>query len=459
MHVRGTAAGRGTMDMTTGRPASLLLRFTIPLLIGNVFQQFYNLVDSIVVGKFVGSNELGGIGCTGSINYLIFSIGYGMSAGVGIQIAMLFGAGEKERLKRAIYNSFYVLAGAALIITFTGFFGAEFILRLMDTPDAVLPFAVTYLRLTALGSIASILYNGFSSIMRAFGDTKTPLVILIFACLCNVALDVTLVLQFDMGVAGVAAATVAAQSLAAVVSFLCAYRRIPYFRFEKQALVPERELMRQCMRLGLPIAGQNALIALSCIVLQRVVNGFGEKVVTANTALSKIEQLVQQPYNSLSSALSAFTGQNIGAGKKERVRQGFRTGMVFIAAVSVVMLLVMQIFGNGILSIFVEDAQVIETGVTALRITSPFYIFLGLIYVVRGTLNGAGDTAYSAMNGIVELCCRIGLAAPLTYIPFIGMWGCFLCSGLTWTITGLLSLWRYLSGRWQRQAENRQKSR
>ena len=208
--------------------------------------------------------------------------------------------------------------------------------------------------------------------------------------------------------------------------------------------------MGQCMRLGLPIAAQNALIALSCIVLQAVVNGFGEKVVTANTAVAKIEQLVMQPYNSLSSALSAFTGQNVGAGKKERVRQGFRTGLIFIGGVSLIMLFVMQLFGHGILSVFVEDSDVIDIGIKALRITSCFYFFLGLIYVVRGTLNGAGDTVYSGMNGIVELCCRIGLAAPLTRIPAIGMWGCFLCSGLTWTITGLLSLRRYLGGKWQR---------
>mgnify|MGYP002512239056 FL=1 len=173
-------------------------------------------------------------------------------------------------------------------------------------------------------------------------------------------------------------------------------------------------------------------------------------MVTANTAVAKIEQLVMQPYNSLSSALSAFTGQNMGAGKKERVSRGFRTGLVFIGGVSLLMLLVMQFFGRNILSVFVKDGDVIEIGMNALRITSFFYIFLGLIYVVRGILNGAGDKVYSGMNGIVELCCRIGLAAPLTRIPAIGMWGCFLCSGLTWMITGLLSLRRYLGGKWQK---------
>lgn len=452
---RKGGGGSAVLDMTKGSPAMLLLRFTAPMLLGNLFQQFYNLADSIIVGRFVGGNELGGIGSTGSISYLIFSIGYGMAAGTGIQIAMLFGAEETWKLKKAIYNSFYALSGAALLITLTGCIWAEPILTAMKTPPAVLPYAVLYLRITALGSIASMLYNGLSSIMRAFGDASTPLFILMFACVCNVGMDLLLVLVFQMGVAGVALATVIAQILAAAVSFFCACRRIPYFRYEPGVLAPDRELLGQCLKLGLPIAGQNAMIAVSCIVLQVVVNGFGELVVTANTAVSKIEQLVQQPYNSLSSALSSFTGQNMGANKQDRVRKGFRTGIFFVITASIILFLVMQLFGHSILSVFVTEPEVVEIGVTALRITSCFYIFLGLIYTVRGTLNGAGDTFYSAMNGIIELCCRIGLSAPLTYIPFIGMWGCFLCSGLTWTITGLLSLKRYLGGKWQIKAERK----
>lgn len=445
-----TKTKNGTLDMTEGSPARLLLAFTVPMLLGNIFQQVYNLVDSIVVGKFVGSNELGGIGCTGSVHYLIFSIGFGMAVGVGVLISMLYGAGEEERLGRAIYNSFYVLALAALLITLIGGVGTEVILKLMDTPKAVFPHAVTYLRVTAFGSIASLLYSGLFSIMRAFGDSKTPVLIMIFSCVCNVALDLVMVLCFQMGVAGVALATVAAQFLAVVVSFWHAYRSIPWFRIRAGVGKPDRELMIKTLQLGLPIAGQNALIALSCNVLQRVVNGFGETLVTANTAVSKIEQLVQQPFTSLSSALTAFTGQNVGARKYDRVRKGFRTGCLFIVAVSAAMLVVMQLFGRQILGLFVSDESVIKIGARALQITSWFYVFLGLIYVVRGTLNGAGDTVYSALNGIVELCCRIGFAYPLTRVPQIGMWGCFLCSGFTWMVTGLLSLWRYLAGKWEK---------
>lgn len=435
-------------DMTEGPPANLILRFTLPMMIGNIFQQFYNLVDAIVVGRFVGGSELGGIGCTGSIHFLIFSLGYGVSTGIGILAAILLGSREKERLTQAIYNGFYAVFGVSVLITLLGFCGAEAILTWMDTPAEVFPYALTYLRVTMLGSAVTMFYSAISSVMRAFGDSKTPLLILVLSCVVNVALDLLLVLQFRMGVLGVALATVVAEGLSAVLGFLCASRTLPLFRCTRNALKPNKALLGKCIRLGFPIAGQNVLIALSCMALQVVVNGFGGAVVTANIAVSKIEQLVQQPYGSLSSALSAFTGQNIGANRQDRVRQGFRVSAIAMVAFSAVVTAVIQIFAEPLLSIFVTEPEIISIGVKALRITSWFYVFLGLIYVARGTLNGAGDTTYSAINGVVELCCRVGLAKPLTKISFIGVWGCFLCSGLTWMITGLLSLARYHSGRW-----------
>lgn len=435
-------------NMTEGSPAGLIFRFTLPMIIGNLFQQFYNLTDSIIVGRFVGSNELGGIGSTGSIGFLIFSLGYGISAGLGILVAILYGAREGERLTRAIYNGFYAVFGVSVLITLIGYFSAETILTWMNTPPEVFPHALLYLRVTMLGSTATMFYNAVSSVMRSFGDSRTPLYILIFACLVNVALNFALV--FRWGVLGVAVATIAAQTLSALLGYLCAYIRLPQVRLCRGALRPDGELLRKCVRLGFPIAGQNGLIALSCIALQVVVNGFGDVVVTANFAVSKIEQLVQQPYGSLSSALSTFTGQNVGARRIDRVRQGFRVGLIAMLAFSAVMVLVIQLFGRAFLSIFVVEEEIIAIGAKALRITSWFYVFLGLIYVVRGTLNGAGDILYSALNGIVELCCRVGLAKPLTLVPFIGVWGCFLCSGLTWMITGLLSFVRYLTRLWNK---------
>lgn len=437
--------------MTTGSPAKQILYFAIPLMIGNIFQQLYNLVDSIVVGRFVGSNELGGIGCTSSIQYLIFSLGYGISSGLGILTAILYGAREEKKLTQAIYNGFYAIGGMSLVITLLGCLGGKTILTWMETPEEVFSFALIYLRIVMLGNGATMFYSAISSVMRSFGDSRTPLYILIFSSLLNVALDLLLVLAFDMGVAGVAVATIIAQAVSAILGYVIACRNLPLVRYRKGAGRVSKALLADCARYGLPIAGQNVLIASSCIALQTVVNGFGEALVTANMAVSKIEQLVQQPYNSLSSALSAFTGQNIGANHPDRVRRGFRVSLLAMCAFSLIMVVLIQLFGREILSVFVTDEYIIDIGARALRITSCFYVFLGLIYVSRGTLNGAGDTVYSAINGIVELLCRVGIAYPLTRIPSIGMWGCFLCSGLTWMITGILSLLRYLSGGWSRK--------
>lgn len=437
-------------DMTVGSPLGLILRFAVPMMFGNLFQQLYNLVDSIVVGRFVGSTQLGGIGCTGSIHYLIFSLGYGVSAGIGVMLATLYGAQDKERLTRAIYNGFYVVGAISLLITVFGTLGAGAILRWMNTPEEVFPYALSYLRITLLGSIATLFYCAVSAVMRAFGDSKTPLYILIFSCIVNIVLDLVFVLVLHMDVEGVALATIIAQALSGVLGYLFAYRNIPAVRIQQGALLPDRALLGKCIRLGLPMAAQDMMIALSCIVLQTVVNGFGEIVVTANMAVAKIEELVQQPYSSLSGALSAYTGQNIGANRTDRVKQGFRVGVIAMVLFSAAMVILMQFFGRQILSIFVVEEEIIGIGAQALRITSWFYVFLGLIYVARGTLNGAGDTVYAAMNGVVELVCRIGLAKPLTAIPSIGMWGCFLCSGLTWMGTGLLSLGRFLSEKWNK---------
>lgn len=439
--------------MTEGNPAKLILQFSIPLLLGNLFQQFYSLVDSVIVGQFVGSEELGGIGATGSIDFLIFSIGYGMSGGIGVLIAMMFGAGEKERLTKAVYNCAYVLLGVSIIITLTGFFGGPLILRLMRTPEELYPHAKLYLQVVCLGSTGSMFYGGISAVMRSFGDSKTPLIILLCSCVINICLDLLLVLVFHLGVLGVALATVTATIISGVVSFIAASIQLPLFRYKKGALKPDKHLIGRCIQFGIPLAGQNILIALSCMALQFVVNGFGGIIVTANTAVSKIEQLVQQPFSSLATALSAYTGQNIGARKEDRVKEGLKVGVRYVAVVSGVMLLVMQFLGRYILSIFVPDADIIEVGVMGLRITSCFYIFLGLLYVVRGVLNGAGDAFYSAINGVVELVCRFTLAYPLTLIPGVGMWGCFLCSGATWMITSLISLRRYKNGRWRKSIE------
>lgn len=448
---------QGVLDMTKGDPVKLLLAFSLPMLIGNLFQQFYNMVDSIVVGKFVSSNALAAVGASGSLNFLFFSLCFGMSAGIGIMISQYFGAEDEENLKRAIANSIYVIGTTALIMAIISFVLARDILMLLDTPETILDDATTYLRVSSIGIVAIALYNGVSAILRALGDSKTPLIFLIVACILNIILDFVFVLACNWGVFGVAFATIIAQIISGIGCLIYAKVSNPYFTIAKELFKPDKEIILKSMKLGIPVGLQNAMIAISCVFLQAVVNKFGESVIAAYTATGRVEQLIQQPFGSLGAAVATFTGQNIGAGKIDRVKEGYRKSIVMVAIFSAVMLVVMHLFARPIMGLFVNETDVIEIGAKGLKIISYFFFALGVIYVSRNVLNGAGDAVYAMINGNVEVVGRVGFSIPLTQIGFIGMWGIWLTTGLTWFITGVASFIRYKQEKWVHKSIVKQK--
>ena len=439
---------KSVSSMTEGSPAKLILSFTLPMLIGNLFQQFYNMVDSIVVGRFVGANALAAVGATGSINFLFFSMSFGIASGVGVVVSQAFGADKPDLVERAIANGLYLLAIVSAIVSILGVVFARPIMIMLNTPEVILDDAVIYMQVSCAGILAIAAYNGIAAILRSLGDSKTPLYIMFVSCIINIVLDLVFVLQFNWAVFGVGVATVIAQLVSAIIGFVYAYYRISFFRIKKDNRRLRMDIAGKCFQLGLPIALQNSMIAISCVFLQRVVNGFGENVVAANTALGRIEQLVQQPFGSLGAALTTYTGQNMGAGKVDRVRKGYKVGLWSVIIFSLIMLIPGQFFGEAIVGIFVQDEEVIAIGAKGLAITSWFYFFLGMIYVARSVLNGAGDAVYAMINGLMEVAGRVGFAVPLTKIPFIGMWGVFLTTGLTWALTGLVSMHRYKKGLW-----------
>lgn len=436
-------------SMTEGSPSKLLLKFTIPMLIGNLFQQFYNMVDSIVVGRFVGSNALAAVGATGSLNFLFFAMSFGIAAGVGVVVSQYFGADRMDMVEKSIINGLYLLVAVSVLMGLIGIATARWVLTALDTPQIILEDAVIYMRVSCAGILAIAAYNGVASVLRALGDSKTPLYFMVIACFINIGLDLLFVIVFHWSVFGVALATVIAQLTAAAGAFAYALYKIPYFHIKKENRPVRKDIISRCFTLGLPIALQNALIAFSCIFLQKVVNGFGENVVAANTALGRIEQLVQQPYNSLGAAITTYTGQNIGAGKIDRVKQGYRAAVRSVIVFSIVMFIPCQLLGEQIVGVFVTDPEVIAIGAKGLSITSWFYFFLGMIYVARSVLNGAGDAAFAMINGLMEVAGRVGFAVPLTKIPLIGVWGIFLTTGLTWALTGVVSMARYHKGKWE----------
>ena len=312
------------VDMTKGSPVNHILGFSIPLLAGNLFQQLYNMVDSIVVGNYVGANALAAVGSCGSLNFLFFALSSGIAIGIGVIVSQYYGAGDEEHVRRTIANSIYILSVSAVTVSLLGMIYTPWILTLLGTPQAIFQDAVIYMRTTCAGIPAIAAYNGIASILRALGDSKTPLKYLIFACILNVILDLVFVLQFDMAVFGVALATIISQLVSAGACVIFAYRKVDLFRLTKEQMVPEKNIIINSVKLGIPIAFQNSLIAISCLVLQRVVNGYGETVVAAFTITNRVEQFIQQPYASVSMAVSTFTGQNVGAGRIDRVREGFR---------------------------------------------------------------------------------------------------------------------------------------
>ncbi len=436
-------------NMTEGSPARHIIRFAIPLLIGNLFQQFYNLVDSMVVGNYVGKNALAAVGTCGSMNFLFFSLSSGLAIGIGIIVSQYFGAGDEKNVRSTIANSFYVLGGMGIIVSIFGILICPTILRLLSTPDHIIGDSITYMRTTCLGIVAIATYNGVAAILRALGDSKTPLYFLMLSSVINVVLDLTFVLHFNLGVMGVALATIIAQAISAVTSLIYACRTMPYFKLTRDELRPHKDIILKSFRLGVPVALQNSMIAISSMVLQGVVNSFGEVVMAAYTITNRIEQVIQQPYGSLGAAITTYSGQNLGANKPDRVRKGFRQATLMVLVFSLCMIPVAYLLGPKIVGLFVKEQDVIAIGSRALRITSLTYFGLGMIYVPRALLNGCGDTGFSMINGVTEVACRIIFSQIFIRIPVLGYMAVWLTTGATWTTTGVVCVLRYLSGKWK----------
>lgn len=443
---------KNVTDMTVGNPLKHIVMFALPLLVGNVFQQLYNMVDSLIVGNFVGSDALAAVGTCGSTGFLFFSLSSGLAIGIGVIVAQYFGAKDYERVRMTIANSFYVLISASLVVSLLGILFAPAILTILATPADIIQDSILYMRTTCAGIIAVALYNGVAAILRALGDSKTPLYFLILSSVVNVILDLVFVLVCHLGVFGVAFATIIAQFVSAVTCLIYAYNKIPYFKLSKEQLKPHKDIIIHSFRLGVPIALQNAMIAVSSMALQGVVNSFGTTVMAAYTIIMRIEQIVQQFYGSLSAALTTYSGQNIGAREIGRVKKGYYQSIVIALVFSILLIPVAFLFGEQIVGFFIKDAEVIAIAKNALCINSLCYFALGMIYVPRAVLNGCGDAGFAILNGVTEVACRIVYSQIFTRIPVLGYWGVWITIGVTWITTAIVCIIRYKSGIWKRKA-------
>lgn len=435
--------------MTEGSEAGHIVRFALPLLGGNLLQQTYNIVDTVIVGTFLGDSALAAVGATGSITYLFYTLCIGLSIGAGVIIAQLFGMGDHKRMKSAIFSSAVVTAIFGIAVSIISVLLAEPVLRLLNVPDELIGTSALYMRIACGGTVAVAAYNWINAVMRALGDSKTPLIFLGAASILNVLLDLFFVLVLKLGAGGAAFATVLAQGLSAVVCIIFCFKCNSSLRLSSEDMRADKKMMMQCIKAGLPIAAQNGLISVSMVALQRVTNGFGETVMAAYTVSMRIEQFVQQPFSSLNAAVSTFTGQNIGAGKEDRARNGLKAAVKISTVFAFAVLVIFILFGRNITGFFVKGTDVIGIASKAIVMTACFYWALGMIHTVRGFLNGAGDTGYALVNGTAEVICRIGLSLVLTAIPVIGHWGIWLTTCCTWFVTAAVSLLRYKGGKWR----------
>lgn len=438
-----------TKKMTEGSELKHIILFTLPLFAGNVFQQLYNIVDSIIVGKYLGANKLAAVGTTGSLTYLFSTLCIGLSVGAGILISQRFGAGMHKEVRRLITNSAYVIIAFGAVVTVISVSFAGLLMKMMNTPENLLQDATDYMRAACSGTICVAAYNWINSVMRSLGDSRTPLIFLVVASLLNVGLDLLFVCVFQFGVIGAAYATVISQGVSAAGSIIVGFRKNPYFKLTREDAKPEGAVCGKIISTGIPIALQNAMISCSMIFLQRTANGFGETVMAAYTATMRVEQLVQQPFASMNAAVSTFAGQNIGAGLQKRVIRGYHRSMLVTVGFALFIMGIFLALGDRIVGLFVDDPAVIEIGGQALKLSCLFYVALGTIHTTRGLLNGAGDVVYAMINGFVEVIGRIGFAVILVHIPAMGWWAVWTTTCLTWVITALMSLIRYWQGKWK----------
>ncbi len=440
-----------SVNMTEGNESSLIIKFALPMLAGNLLQQVYNLADTLIVGKYLGDNALAAVGATSSVTYFFYTLCLGLATGAGIIISQYFGAKLGKKVKSAIYNSAIIMLIFGVLMSIISVCLTKPVLTFMNTPENLFDTAVSYMKIACSGTIAVAAYNWIISVMRALGDSKTPLYFLGVASVLNVVLDLFFIVVLQTGVSGAAIATIMAQAFSAIGSIIYAFMKNDNIKLKKDDMHLNSSMVKMCLKTGFNIGIQNATISISMIALQRVTNSFGETVMSAYTVTMRIEQLIQQPFSSLGVASSTFTGQNAGAGKVDRMISGYHSAMKITALVSAFFVVLFIALSKQIVGLFVSGDDVISIGAFALKLNCLFYLSLGTIHTTRGFLNGTGDTTYAMINGFVEVICRLIFSVVLTQIAFIGYYGIWGTTCITWLVTGLFSLVRYKQGKWRQK--------
>jgi putative MATE family efflux protein len=436
--------------MLTGDPFRSILIFMLPMLIGNVFQQLYNMVDSFVVGKFVGEAALAAVSSAFPVVFLIIAIVIGITMGCSTVISQLYGAKRYGEMRKALSTALIALLVVAVVLSLLGVLFSGALLDFMNTDPAVVDSANQYLVILFMGLLATFSYNGLAAAFRAIGDSKTPLYFLIIASVLNIVLDLLFVIGFGMGVAGAAIATIISQGVSGLLCLLYIWKFVPVLRFSKEEFVFEADVFTTMFKLAIPATIQQMIVSFGMIAIQSLINSYGVAVIAGYGAATKIETFVIMPMLNITIALGIYSAQNIGAGQYDRVHQGYNACMWMAISFGAFMTVMASLFGEQAVGLFFDpqkSVEAISVGVSYIKVVSAFYFLFGVMLTANGVLRGAGDMSVFMLSTMTNLAIRV--IAAYTLATWIGQSAVWWSVPIGWGSGAVLANARYFSGKWK----------
>ncbi|MDO4304626.1 MAG: MATE family efflux transporter [Bacillota bacterium] len=433
-----------TKDMTVGSPMKLILGFSIPLLFGFLFQQFYNVVDTVIVGRFLGMQALAGVGATGSINFMIVGFCMGVCSGFAIPVAHKFGAKDYSGMRRVVANCVWLSIAFAAVMTIAVCLLCRNILMWMNTPEDIFQDSYSYILIIFMGIPATYLYNILSGIIRSMGDSKTPLVFLTLSSFMNIGLDLLCILSFHMGVAGAAVATVVSQLVSGILCLIYLIKKFEILHITGQEWKIDVGYMKMLCGMGIPMGLQYSITAIGSVILQTAVNGLGSLAVASVTAGSKVSMFFCCPFDAMGSTMATYGGQNVGAKNLDRVGKGLKDCVILGTIYSLVAFVIMYFFGADLASLFVDEGggQMLENARTFLIVNSAFFIPLALVNIIRFLIQGMGFSTFAILAGVFEMVART--LAGLVLVPRLGFIGACFASPLAWIFADIFLIPAYI---------------
>ena len=440
MLCRKTKARTMELDMTKGNPASLIVKFIIPIILGNIFQQFYNVVDTVIVGQVVGVKALAAVGATGTISFLILGFMQGMTTGFTVLTSQRFGAGDTEGLKKSVGSGYVLSIIITVLMTALSVAGMNWLLHLMQTPEDIYGMSYTYIIIICWGMGFNILYNLLSSMLRAVGNSKVPLYFLILAALLNVVLDLLFVIVFRMGVAGAALATIVAQGVSGLLCLIYILKKVPLLCVERRHLQLEKWCVKNQLSIGIPMALQFSITAIGTIMVQTALNMLGSVIVASYTVACKVEQFVTQVHAAMGMTMATYSAQNRGIGDIERIRKGTKAAFWMSTAYSVIIYAVLMPALPWVVRLFLagDITEVLPYVRTYILICGVFFTTLGMIFIYRNVMQGCGFGFLPMMGGVVELVSRA--VAALVAAKMLSYTGVCFANASAWCLAGIF-LW------------------